>query len=104
MKRNITKLLSVVLAVVLVVGLLPATALAWAVYDVWVSGVQVTGLNAKDVLSDGGTVVFTPATGSEPAKLTRKNAKITGAPVPASAWVTRLLCAGLHSVRHVRTA
>ena len=78
MKRNITKLLSVVLAVVLVVGLLPATALAWAVYDVWVSGVQVTGLNAKDVLSDGGSVVFTSATGSEPAKLTLKNADIVG--------------------------
>ena len=78
MKRNITKLLSVVLAVVLVVGLLPATALAWAVYDIWVSGVQVTGLNADDVLSDGGTVVFTSATGSEPAKLTLKDADIVG--------------------------
>ena len=63
MKRNITKLLSVLLAIVLVVGLLPATALAWAVYDVWVSGVQVTGLNADDVLEDGGSVVFTSATG-----------------------------------------
>ena len=78
MKRNITKLLSVLLAIVLVVGLLPATALAWAVYDVWVSGVQVTGLNAKDVLSDGGSVVFTSATGSEPAKLTLKDADIVG--------------------------
>ena len=78
MKQYITKLLSVLLAVVLVVGLLPATALAWAVYDLWVSGVQVTGLNAKDVLSDGGSVVFTSATGSEPAKLTLKNADIVG--------------------------
>ena len=78
MKQCITKLLSVVLAVVLVMGLLPATALAWAVYDVWVSGVQVTGLNAKDVLSDGGSVVFTSATGGEPAKLTLKNADIVG--------------------------
>ena len=85
MKRNITKLLSVLLAVVLIVGLLPATALAWAEYDVWVGGVQVSDSNRNDVLGDG-TVVFTPATGSEPAKLALYNATFTSEQVPRSIW------------------
>ena len=70
-------LMSLLLAVVLVVGLLPATALAIETYPVWVGGVQVDASNAGDVLGDG-TVVFTPAAGSEPAKLTLFNADVTG--------------------------
>ncbi len=45
-------------------------------YDVWVGGVQVTGLNADDVLDDG-TVSYTPAEGTAPAILTLKGAAIT---------------------------
>ncbi len=80
--KKARKWLSVLLAVVLVVGLLPATALAIQTYPVWVGGVQVDASNAKDVLSDGGTVVFTPAAGSEPAKLTLYNADIVGTSLP----------------------
>ena len=45
-------------------------------YDVWVGGVQVTGLNADDVLDDG-TVSYTPAEETAPAILTLKGAAIT---------------------------
>ena len=45
-------------------------------YDVWVGGVQVTGLNAGDVLDDG-TVSYTPAEETAPAILTLKGAAIT---------------------------
>ena len=80
------KLLSLLLAVVLVVGLLPATAQAALEYDVWVGGVRVDSSNASDVLGDG-TVVFTPATESEPAKLALYNASITCAMLPdAHEW------------------
>ena len=44
-------------------------------YDVWVGGVQVTGLNAGDVLDDG-TVSYTPAEGTAPAILTLNGAAI----------------------------
>ena len=81
MKRYITKLLSVLLAVVLIVGLLPATALAAEEYNVWVGGVQVTDSNRNDVLGDG-TVAFTPAAGSEQAKLKLYGANITGTSLP----------------------
>ena len=77
MKKSMKTLMSLLLAVVLVVGLLPATALAIETYPVWVGGVQVDASNAGDVLGDG-TVVFTPAAGSEPAKLTLFNADVTG--------------------------
>ncbi len=51
---------------------------AGTAYPVWVGGVQITDDNKGDVLNDG-TVIFTPATGSDPAKLTLKNANISGA-------------------------
>ena len=56
------KLFAILLSIVMVVGLLPATALAAepTVYDIWVDGVQVTSEN-KDNLC-GGTVSYDPAT------------------------------------------
>ena len=80
--KKARKWLSLLLAVVLVVGLLPSTALAIQTYPVWVGGVQVDASNAKDVLGDG-TVVFTPATESEPARLRLYNADIVGTSLPA---------------------
>ena len=79
--KKARKWLSLLLAVVLVVGLLPVTAQAALEYDVWVGGVRVDSSNASDVLGDG-TVVFTPATGSEPARLALYNANITCAKPP----------------------
>lgn len=56
------KLFAILLSIVMVAGLLPATALATepTVYDIWVDGVQVTSEN-KDNLC-GGTVSYDPAT------------------------------------------
>ena len=56
------KLFAILLSIVMVAGLLPATALAAepTVYDIWVDGVQVTSEN-KDNLC-GGTVSYDPAT------------------------------------------
>lgn len=56
------KLFATLLSIVMVAGLLPATALAAkpTVYDIWVDGVQVTSEN-KDNLC-GGTVSYEPAT------------------------------------------
>ena len=56
------KLFATLLSIVMVAGLLPATALAGepTVYDIWVDGVQVTSEN-KDNLC-GGTVSYEPAT------------------------------------------
>ena len=81
MKRSMKTLMSLLLALVLVVGLLPATALAAEEYNVWVGGVQVTDSNRYDVLGDG-TVAFTPAAGSEQAKLKLYGANITGTSLP----------------------
>ena len=55
------KLFAILLSIVMVAGLLPATALAAepTVYDIWVDGVQVTSEN-KDNLC-GGTVSYDPA-------------------------------------------
>lgn len=44
-------------------------------YGVWVEGIQITDLNKADVLGDG-TVVFTPASGTDPAKLSLNGADI----------------------------
>ena len=77
--RNARKWLSVLLA--LVFACLPQMTLpaqAAEMYDIWVGGVRVDSSNAGDVLGDG-TVVFTPASGSEPAKLTLNGASIPGA-------------------------
>ena len=56
------KLFAILLSIVIVAGLLPATALAAepTVYDIWVDGVQVTSEN-KDNLC-GGTVSYDPTT------------------------------------------
>ena len=56
------RLFAILLSIVMVAGLLPATALAAepTVYDIWVDGVQVTSEN-KDNLC-GGTVSYDPAT------------------------------------------
>ena len=56
------KLLAILLSIVMLVGLLPFTALAAdpTVYDIWVDGVQVTSEN-KDNLC-GGTVSYDPTT------------------------------------------
>ena len=56
------KLFAILLSIVMVAGLLPATALAadLTVYDIWVDGVQVTSEN-KDNLC-GGTVSYDPNT------------------------------------------
>ena len=80
MKQHMTKVLSVLLAAAMLLSLLPVTALADdpKTYEVWVGGVQVTDDNRTDVLNDGGSVVFTPATQIEAAKLTLTNAKISG--------------------------
>ena len=48
-------------------------------YGLWVQGVKVTDANKNDVLGDGGSVRYTPVSFYEPAKLTLKNAHITGA-------------------------
>ena len=51
-------------------------------YGLWVQGVKVTDANKTDVLGDGGSVKYTPESIDEPAKLTLKNAHITGAKAP----------------------
>ena len=56
------KLFAILLSIVMVAGLLPATALAAepTVYDIWVDGVQVTSENKDNLFS--GTVSYDPAT------------------------------------------
>ena len=56
------KLLAILLSIVMVVGLLPVTALAAdpTVYDIWVDGVQVTSENKDNLFS--GTVSYDPTT------------------------------------------
>ena len=56
------KLFAILLSIVMVVGLLPATALAAepTVYDIWVDGVQVTSENKDNLFS--GTVSYDPTT------------------------------------------
>ena len=48
-------------------------------YDVYVNGTQVTGINKDNVLSDSGTptVVYTPAEGGTPQRLTLNGVNIT---------------------------
>lgn len=78
MQHKMRKLLSVLLALVMVMGLALAmsqTARADdAGYDLWVGGERVTDENCGDVLGDGGSVKFDPSTNT----LTLTNAKITG--------------------------
>ena len=56
------KLFAILFSIVMVAGLLPATALAAepTVYDIWVDGVQVTSENKDNLFS--GTVSYDPAT------------------------------------------
>ena len=56
------KLFAILFSIVMVAGLLPATALAAepTVYDIWVDGVQVTSENKDNLCS--GTVSYDPAT------------------------------------------
>lgn len=53
------KLFAILLGIVMVIGLLPVTALA-ADYDIWVDGVQVTSENKDNLFS--GTVSYDPTT------------------------------------------
>ena len=53
------KLFAILLSIVMVIGLLPVTALA-ADYDIWVDGVQVTSENKDNLFS--GTVSYDPTT------------------------------------------
>lgn len=56
-------------------------------YDLWIGGVQVTDANAGDVLGDGGSVKFTPATESgQPNTLTLNNANFKTERVDASGF------------------
>lgn len=94
MKRTTKKRLGLILALAMVLSLLPMTAMAApAKYKVWVQGVQVTDGNKDDVLDDGGSVKFTPATEEEAAKLTLTDANITGAQQPGNSQYT----AGIYS-------
>jgi S-layer homology domain. len=82
--RNARKRLSLLLALALVFACLPQMTLpaqAAEEYNIWIGGVRVDSSNAGDVLGDG-TVVFTPASGSEQARLTLNNAAIPGAARP----------------------
>ena len=56
------KLFAILLSIVMVAGLLPATALAAepTVYDIWVDGVQVTSENKDNLFS--GTISYDPTT------------------------------------------
>ena len=56
------KLFAILLSIVMVVGLLPVTALAAdpTVYDIWVDGVQITSENKDNLCS--GTVSYEPTT------------------------------------------
>lgn len=56
------KLFAILLSIVMVVGLLPATVLAAepTAYDIWVDGVQVTSENKDNLFS--GTVSYDPTT------------------------------------------
>ena len=70
------KLFAILLSIVMVVGLLPVTALAAesTVYDIWVDGVQVTSENQDNLF--GGTVSYNPTTHT----LTLNNATLDNNP------------------------
>ena len=95
--RNARKRLSLLLALALVVVCLPQMTLpaqAAEEYNIWIGGVRVDSSNAGDVLGDG-TVVFTPASGSEQARLTLNNAAIPGAARPDAPNSTAGIYAGI---------
>ena len=70
------RLLSIFLAALMLLTLLPVTALAIEDYNVWVCGEQVTSANQDDILGDGAAS-YTPAAKNSPAKLTLNNASWT---------------------------
>lgn len=75
------RILSVLLALVMVCTLLPVTASAAENYDLWVGGVQVTSANASDILGDG-TVSYNHGTKT----LTLNGATITSAYECSTFW------------------
>ena len=83
---KIKRILSVLIALVMVVGLVPVFGITAtpAMADLYylpaiiVDDVPVTNENKDDVLSDGGTVKFVPDNGENFLKLTLNNADISG--------------------------
>jgi|GEM_PF-4123368 len=70
-------------------------------YDIWVGGTRVTDANKGDVLSDGGSVVFTPASGPNDARLTLTGATINGAPSPLNPSSTAVITSLIDLVMEV---
>jgi len=63
MKRKASKILGLLLAVLMVVSLLPMTALAVEEYNVWVGETRVTSDNCANIPGvTGGTASYAPAT------------------------------------------
>ena len=80
MKRKTSKILGFLLAVFMAAGLLPPNARAedsLIKYPVWIGNTQVTSENKDDVLEDGGSVKYTPATESDAAKLVLNDPSIS---------------------------
>lgn len=81
MQRKIPRSDGIYLTVVFRLTKLEEEADETVAYPVWVEGVQVDENNMDNVLGDDYTchsVVFTPASGSAPARLTLNNASIDG--------------------------
>ncbi|MBQ8893754.1 MAG: hypothetical protein IJ043_05020 [Clostridia bacterium] len=79
MKRT-KRLWSMLLAVVMLLGLLPMAKVEAEdviYFNTWVAGVQITSENMNNV-AGGGTVIYTPAQGNAPARLTLNGANIQG--------------------------
>ena len=73
------RLFSIFLAALMLLTLLPVTALAeeeYATYGTWICGTQVTDENLEDVFGDG-KVSYIPETEQSPARLTLKGASLT---------------------------
>ena len=80
MKRKTSKILGFLLAVFMAAGLLSPNARAedsLIKYPVWIGNTQVTSENKDDVLEDGGSVKYTPATESDAAKLVLNDPSIS---------------------------
>ena len=57
MKRKLCRILALALALILVLGMLPVSAMKPPdKFNIWVSGTQITVANKDDVLGDGGGV------------------------------------------------
>ena len=88
MKLKKNRIFGILFGLALMLGMMPVLGLSQTAYaddyNLWVGGVQVTDVNKDNVLKDDldnpdndGKVSFTPAEGSNPAKLTLSGAKIT---------------------------